>query len=143
MKQTTFTLLLTMLMSMVGLQAFAYFDTSTKIQVDDLYYYLDYDNNQAQVTYMPSGKYTGDIVIPSSITHEAKTYSVASIGWGAFQRCSGLTSVTIPNSVTSIGQSAFIGCSGLTSVTIPNGVTVIEHKNAVLLFGYSEYYVIY
>ena len=45
----------------------------------------------------------------------------------AFQDCSSLTSVTIPNSVTSIGEVAFAGCIGLTSVTIPNSVTSIEH----------------
>ncbi|MBQ9543526.1 MAG: leucine-rich repeat domain-containing protein, partial [Clostridia bacterium] len=43
----------------------------------------------------------------------------------AFSRCSGLTSVTIPDSVTGIGRCAFSGCSGLTSVTIPDGVTSI------------------
>ena len=43
----------------------------------------------------------------------------------AFDGCSGLTSVTIPNSVKSIGDYAFSGCSGLTSVTIPNSVTSI------------------
>ena len=42
--------------------------------------------------------------------------SVTSIGYYAFQECSGLTSVTIPNSVTYIGDYAFYGCSGLTSV---------------------------
>ena len=47
------------------------------------------------------------------------------IGSYAFQYCSGLTSVTIPNSVTSIEYGAFWGCSGLTSVTIPNSVTSI------------------
>ena len=50
MKQTSFTLLLAMLMSMVGLQAFADFNTSTKVEVDGLYYYLDYGNYLAQVT---------------------------------------------------------------------------------------------
>ena len=44
---------------------------------------------------------------------------------GAFQNCTGLTSVTIPNSVTSIGENAFDGCIGLTSVTIPDSVTSI------------------
>ena len=52
-------------------------------------------------------------------------YRVTSIGNNAFYKCSGLTSVVIPNSVTSIGESAFNGCSGLTSVTIGNGVTSI------------------
>ena len=51
--------------------------------------------------------------------------SVTSIGYWAFDGCTGLTSVTIPNGVTSIGNLAFYNCTGLTSVTIPNGVTSI------------------
>ena len=56
-------------------------------------------------------------IIPSNVT---------SIGWGAFQFCSKLVSITIPNGVTSIGGYAFYHCSGLTSITIPNSVTSIE-----------------
>ena len=50
---------------------------------------------------------------------------MTNIGNFAFSRCSGLTSITIPNSVTSIGEGAFYLCSGLTSVTIGSGVTSI------------------
>ena len=148
MKQFKITFVLTLLMSMVGLQAFAAYDTSTKVNVGTLYYYLDRSNNLAEVTSMPSGNYTGDIEIPSSITYAGTNYDVTSIGdkafaWGygltsvtipnsvtsigdnAFSKCRNLTSVTIPNSVTSIGQSAFYQCSGLTSITIPNSVTSI------------------
>ena len=70
-------------------------------------------------------KYSGEIVIPESITFENSIYSVTSIGDWAFSECFSLTSVTIPNSVTSIGERAFHSCSSLTSVTIPNSVTSI------------------
>jgi hypothetical protein len=50
---------------------------------------------------------------------------LTSIGNCAFEYCSKLTSVTIPNSVTSIGELAFCYCESLTSVTIPNSVTSI------------------
>ena len=51
--------------------------------------------------------------------------SVESIGYGAFEGCTGLTQVTIPESVDSIGVDAFKGCTGLTQVTIPKSVDSI------------------
>lgn len=61
----------------------------------------------------------------SSLTSITIPDSVTRIGDYAFDSCSNLTSVTIPDSVTSIGSLAFSGCSNLTSVTIPNSVTSI------------------
>ena len=61
----------------------------------------------------------------TSLTSVSIPNSITSIGWSAFGGCKSLTSVNIPNSVTSIGSSAFSGCSGLTSVAIPNSVTSI------------------
>jgi len=71
------------------------------------------------------GKYSGEIVVPSTVVYDEKTYSVTSIGEYAFYGCDGLTSITIPNSVTSIGFCAFAECSSLRSITIPNSVTSI------------------
>ena len=51
--------------------------------------------------------------------------SVTSIGNLAFCVCTSLTSIKIPNSVTSIGENAFGGCTSLTSIEIPNSVTSI------------------
>ena len=61
----------------------------------------------------------------SSLTSIKLPESLTSIGYGAFYGCSSLTSITIPEGVTSIGNSAFFGCKGLTSVKIPEGVTSI------------------
>lgn len=81
-----------------------------------------------------------DLAIPETISYEGKNYSVTSIGGrlieisggmkevkgsGAFEGCSSMTSVTIPNTVTNIGHYAFHSCSGLTSANIPNSVTNI------------------
>ena len=50
--------------------------------------------------------------------------NVTSIGWTAFDGCSGLTSITIPEGVTRIGRYAFNDCSDLTSVTVKNPTPV-------------------
>lgn len=60
--------------------------------------------------------YSGDVVIPESVSYNGRTYNVTGIGNGAFHGCTGLTSVSIPNSVTSIGDYTFQGCSSLTDV---------------------------
>ena len=103
-------------------------------QVDGIWYDFDSSTKTASVTYPGDDashyekKYTGNVVIPSSVTYNGITYSVTSIGINAFYDCSSLTSVTIPNSVTSIGSYAFYDCSSLTSVTIPNSVTRIGYE---------------
>ena len=61
----------------------------------------------------------------SSLTSINIPQSVTSIGEAAFAHCRSLTSITIPSSVTSIGRFTFTGCSSLTSVTIPSSVTRI------------------
>ena len=44
----------------------------------------------------------------------------------AFEDCTALTEITIPDGVTSIGSCAFDGCTALTEITIPASVTYIE-----------------
>ena len=91
---------------------------AVEVEIDGINYELVAKAKQATVIAKSSGKYSGEVVIPESVEHEGSAYSVTSIGDYAFQYCSGLTSVTIPNSVTSIGEDAFYNCSGLTSVHI-------------------------
>ena len=95
------------------------------ININGIRYILDLEAKKAEVTRPSSGYYSGDIVIPKTVTFKNIVCKVTSIGSYAFDNCRGLTSVTIPASVTSIGDNAFSGCSSLTSVTIPNSVTSI------------------
>ena len=104
---------------------------ASNTNVNGIWYDFDTSTKTASVTYQGSSwssysyDYSGEVVVPASVTYNSVPYSVTSIRTEAFRGCSGLTSVTIPNSVTSIGDRAFYGCIGLTSVTIPNSVTSI------------------
>ena len=123
--------MLVFLMLLTSMTALAY-----NFKSDGLYYnILSETDRTVEVTYYRNDGYGsyyndayGDIEIPSKLIYDRKTYKVTSIGKYAFYKCSGLTSVTIPNSVTSIGISAFYNCSGLTSVTIGNSVTSIGNS---------------
>jgi hypothetical protein len=105
-------------------------------------------NGEATIT-----KYTGPggaIAVPSILGG----YPTAIIGNNAFNACTFLTSVTIPDNVTYVGQKAFKYCTSLTSITIPNNVTTIGDNafyscssltsavigNNVTSIGYSAFY---
>ena len=98
-----------------------------EFQVGDLYYNITSSSEPYAVEVSDAVSSITTAIIPSTVTYNGTTYSVTSIGSGAFWGCSSLTSVTIPNSVTSIGNSAFNSCSSLTSITIPNSVTSIGY----------------
>ena len=94
-------------------------------EVDGIYYnFLSESNKTVEVTF-GSLEYSGVVVIPSSVSHNDKTYLVTEIRDGAFMNCTSLVSVIIPNSVTKISNFAFFGCSSLTSVAIGNSVSSI------------------
>ena len=109
MEKTKITFLLVLLMSMVGIRAFAY-DVSEYYN-GTLIYYNCTGNTELEVTNGENDSYySGDVVIPSDPYINGRPYRVTSIGQNAFYGCSGLTSITIPNSVTSIGEKAFYFC---------------------------------
>ena len=53
--------------------------------------------------------FTGELIIPSTVTHGEYTYTVTGLGERAFNSCSGVSSVSIPSSVITIEWAAFEG----------------------------------
>ena len=140
MKKVNFclTFLLTVLMSVVGAKASAHDIEAVNADGVTIYYVWNVwnsDTTELSVSWRESlvessdDDYSGNVVIPSSVTYDGKEYSVTGIYFGAFLECSSLTSVTIPNSVTSIGMYAFYGCSDLTKIVVASGNTTYDSRN--------------
>lgn len=94
--------------------------------------YYNFSNGEATVTYKgdngaTANSYSGDVVIPETVTFEGVVYKVTCIGGYAFYNCKELTSVIIPDGVTSIGDAeggyTFYKCTSLTRIDIPYTVT--------------------
>lgn len=89
--------------------------------------YILYSGNVAHVVgATPNyGGYQGNVVIPSEVEYNGKTYTVIEIEEGCFKECSDLTSLTIPATVRYVGNryqgETFIGCTALKKVIIEDG----------------------
>jgi hypothetical protein len=103
----------------------------TELGVVDGIKYLKDSRGNAYVTYpnatKPSSEnpnlYSGNIVIPSKITHGGYTYNVIGIADYAFRNAS-ITSLKLPEGLLSIGEEA-IYQTNITELTIPNSVTTL------------------
>lgn len=82
-------------------------------------------DSTAEVTKSNASKVFGTISIPERVRVDHKLYTITNIGASAFDQCTKLTSVTIPESVTTIEDNAFNFCTVLTSIEIPSSVTTI------------------
>ncbi len=93
---------------------------------------LSYSFNLDQVSVLA---YNGDasyLSLPSTIFG----YPVTNIESYAFQDCTSLTYIQVPNSVNTIGYSAFNGCSSLESMSLP---FIGENREGLLEFGLFGY----
>lgn len=87
--------------------------------------YYDIVNGKAVVVSGGSVMYSGDVVIPETVEFGGQHYVVDSIGEWAFNACSGLMSVKLPEKLRVIGRLAFVDCYGLTSISFPASLKVI------------------
>jgi hypothetical protein len=94
--------------------------------------------SDTKVELTKADKSVTQVYLNPTVTYNGQTYSVTEIRKYAFEDCSSLTSVTIPNTVTNIGDQAFDYCSGLTSVSIPNSVKSIGESAFLVCTGLTS-----
>ena len=115
MRKSLLLTILALLMSVVA--------NAAPVKFKGLWYNLDRESHTAEVCSSQDGtSYSGDIVIPETVTSSSEPYTVTRIGDDAFSVCKGLTSVVIPETVTSLGGGAFWCCSNLVSINQVDGV---------------------
>ena len=112
------------------------------VEIEDIWYNLDSSTMQAEVAYQGTNynkfneKYSGNITIPSTVTHNGVTYSVTSIEDQAFIYCYSLNTITIPASVKTIGAGAFQNCS-LRTINIPEDSQLKSIGDQAFIFCYN------
>ena len=125
------------------------FDGEFDFEVDDIYYLIlpdsipsvmvcgDTWSHSAWGDYFGnSGLYSGNLIIPNSVTYNDTTYVVTSIHWDALMICEDLRSVFVPKCVTSIiftsdGHMSdhTSNLNGIQCIQVDNGNTVYDSRN--------------
>lgn len=80
--------------------------------------------DRAWASIRPAGKVEGDVVVPSQVEYEGKSYPVTVIDREAFHGMK-MKSLVLPNSVVEIKDSAFKHCDRLRDVTLGNNLKKI------------------
>lgn len=95
-------------------------DSGGQMTVDEMPTRIAAIQTGDEVLFSSSGRqYTRTVEIPNNVT---------TIGFYAFQDCTGLTNITLPDSLTTIEANAFLGCTGLTNITFPDSLTTIKQN---------------
>lgn len=120
---------------------------------ENTYDYTLLNDGTAELTKFSTTAKAADAVIPSTVPSTEKSYSVVSIGKGAFEYCTALKSVRFEAPIKSIGNGAFSFCSGLGEVELPDSIisigtgafglctalTTVNFGNSVVSIGDSAF----
>lgn len=107
-----------MMITMLPLSAVTAFAADTlSFTIDDIQYTIDKNDSTAVSVTGTTGygdiNNKKDLVLPETVEYNGVTYTVTSIGNGAFAGKNGLNSIVIPNTVVLIAESAFASTGDL------------------------------
>jgi len=98
------------------------------ISADLVYNYNDEDLT-AEVIKNPNRAYIGDVIIPATVKHNGKDYTVTSISKDAFQYCKSMNSLHIPATLTKVEGQSFLSCISLKKITVDPNNPVYDSRN--------------
>ncbi|WP_172136712.1 leucine-rich repeat domain-containing protein [Adlercreutzia sp. ZJ473] len=87
--------------------------------------YVDPGSNVGELTWVGDRAFSGCVVFCQNAKQTFDMKSLRHIGAGAFEKCNGLKTVTLPKSLTDLGENAFCDCSSLTSLRMESSVATI------------------
>lgn len=114
--------------------SFSFIEYPSQFEVDGLRYVVKGEySNEVYVTYKAEtapdaagqNAYTGDIVVPATVTYEGVSFNVTEIGEKAFAH-STITSLVIGDNVKTTGMDACAYTNTLESLTFGAGVTTVK-----------------
>lgn len=112
-------------------------EVATRFEVDGIHYQT-IAADKVEVLAPTEGKYSGNIIIPATVTASwGTTYDVTQIGGNAFYRCDELTGITLGNKIEQLCFQAFCRCENLTEIELPASLKVIG-EGALSRIGISE-----
>ena len=109
------------------------FTAKSAFVVDGITYNVLSETDKTVEVASNNSAYTGDIVIPATVTKDGVEYKVTKIGNSAFYYCYTITSMSLPEGIVEIGESAFEVCMRIKNLTIPESVTKIESSDTQII----------
>ena len=110
----------------IGVWVFDYCSALTAIHVaeDNTAYSSEdgvlFNKDKTKLVCYPIGKPETTYTVPATVT----TFTTS-----AFENCTALAQINLPNSLTDMASRTFYGCTSLTEVTLPDGVTQLMGSN--------------